>query len=482
LDTVTFNRNGIPHSSVVFYVTSDSTIKIPGLCDSVYTTFTVKTAGVCTKTLLDVLTLAAPPMKALFDTVINYGCKGDTVTLINGSYPASDLTYSWDFGDGGSATGINPSHVYTNTIGANYVIKLFATNTKCLDSAILPISLNHFVKADYSMNPPQFQCQIDPVTFTNLSTGTGVDYRWYFADGGSDMTTDVVHLYTNMGTYNTTLVAHNITKGVHCYDTMVKSIIIDSNSILSLKVTGDVTAICKGQAVTLSAIYTTSGQLSNSWSLTDGFAMLDINPLTHSFEGVGPFTVNFNAKFRACPDKAGSLKIHVFDVPGLYLGPDTAICPGSSPVILTDDRNYGNPKAKWRWNTDENERSNRLVVTKPGMYAATVTIDGCTMTDTVYVNKDCYVDVPNVFTPNGDGVNDFFFPRNLLTRGVVKFNMSIYNRWGQLIYETSKIDGQGWDGAMNAAPQASGVYIYSIDATFKDGMIEQHKGNVTLLR
>jgi gliding motility-associated-like protein len=60
--------------------------------------------------------------------------------------------------------------------------------------------------------------------------------------------------------------------------------------------------------------------------------------------------------------------------------------------------------------------------------------------------------------------------------------MSIYNRWGQQIYETTSTDGQGWDGALNGVAQPSGVYVYVIDVTFKDGQIEQHKGNVTILR
>jgi gliding motility-associated-like protein len=278
------------------------------------------------------------------------------------------------------------------------------------------------------------------------------------------------------------LVAHNNTLGLNCYDTMVKKIIVDSNSILTLKVSGDATALCRGQAVTVSAYYTTSGQLSNAWTISDGFAMNNVNPLMHSFDAAGNYTINFNAKFRACPEKNASAKLFVFDVPGIYLGPDTAICPGSSPIVLSDDRNNTNPKAKWRWNTDETERSSKLTVTKPGTYVATITVDGCASSDTVYVRKDCYVDVPNVFTPNGDGVNDFFFPRGILTKGVVAFKMSIFNRWGQLIYETSKTEGQGWDGAMNGQPQPSGVYIYSIDVTFKDGMIEQHKGNITLLK
>ena len=60
--------------------------------------------------------------------------------------------------------------------------------------------------------------------------------------------------------------------------------------------------------------------------------------------------------------------------------------------------------------------------------------------------------------------------------------MDIYNRWGQLIFETSSLDGAGWDGRLNGTDQPEGVYVYVIDATFKDGQKEHHQGNVTLLR
>jgi gliding motility-associated-like protein len=480
LDTITYNKDGLPQPATSFYINSDSLITLPGLCEGVYTTFTVRTAGVCSATLTNVVTLAAPPMRAQFDTMVKYGCKGDTLIVTNTSFPATDLTYTWDFGDGGTATGLNPVHVYTNTVGASYIIKLYATNTKCVDSAIKTLNLNHFLNADYTTNPNEFVCQIDPITFTNTSTGTSPDYKWFFADGGTETTTDAVHQYSVMGSYKTMLVAHNVTAGVHCYDTMVKSIVVDSNSDLALKVSGDALAICRGQALTFSAMYATSGDTQNSWTMTDGFKIMNSNPVMHALDGIGPMTVTFNAKFRCCPEKTGSLNVHVFDVPGIYLGGDTAICPGGSPIVLKDNRNATNPKAKWRWSTDET--SSGITVTKPGEYVSTVTIDGCTMSDTVIVKKDCYVDVPNVFTPNGDGVNDYFFPRRFLSRGVVEFKMSIYNRWGQQIYETSNKDGQGWDGALNATPQPAGVYIYSIDVTFKDGQIEQHTGNITLLR
>ena len=90
--------------------------------------------------------------------------------------------------------------------------------------------------------------------------------------------------------------------------------------------------------------------------------------------------------------------------------------------------------------------------------------------------------MPNVFTPNGDGINDYFFPRQLLTRGLTSFSMNVYNRWGQIVFTSTSIDGRGWDGTFNGVSQPEGVYVYIIDATFKDGQKEHHQGNLTLLR
>ena len=92
------------------------------------------------------------------------------------------------------------------------------------------------------------------------------------------------------------------------------------------------------------------------------------------------------------------------------------------------------------------------------------------------------MDIPNVFTPNGDGLNDYFFPRTLLTSGLTSFSMKIFNRWGQEIFATTTTDGRGWDGKLNDVPQPEGVFVYIIEATFKDGQHEHRQGNVTLLR
>ena len=92
------------------------------------------------------------------------------------------------------------------------------------------------------------------------------------------------------------------------------------------------------------------------------------------------------------------------------------------------------------------------------------------------------MDIPNVFTPNGDGVNDYFYPRQYLTKGLSAFSMTIYNRWGEQIFQSTSINGRGWDGKLNGMDQPEGVYVYIIDAVFVDGNKEHQQGNITLMR
>ncbi len=60
--------------------------------------------------------------------------------------------------------------------------------------------------------------------------------------------------------------------------------------------------------------------------------------------------------------------------------------------------------------------------------------------------------------------------------------MTIVNRWGQKVFETTNTDGRGWDGKFNEKVQPMGVYIYQIHVVLKNGRTEDYTGNVTLVR
>jgi gliding motility-associated-like protein len=270
---------------------------------------------------------------------------------------------------------------------------------------------------------------------------------------------------------------HIITDFVPCSDTATAIIQVDSLGPINIALTDSV--LCRSTAVTFSGIYTGIGNTGVTWQFGDGDSVLNRNPVLHSFEGTGTFTVTATAYYRACPTITASRPVTLFMSPNVYLGSDTTICPGSNPIVLSD-KNSLNGQVKWKWNTGQTTPT--ITIVAPGTYWVDAALNGCHGSDTIEVLKDCYMNIPNVFSPNGDGMNDYFYPRQYLTKGLTSFSLHIYNRWGQELFASTSTDGEGWDGKYNGVNQPEGVYIYVIDATFKDGQKEHHQGNVTLLR
>ena len=116
-----------------------------------------------------------------------------------------------------------------------------------------------------------------------------------------------------------------------------------------------------------------------------------------------------------------------------------------------------------------NEAQHKYTFEEPGIYSANLTIKnshGCE-----YVSESFEISVsesmllvPNVFTPDGNGMNDEF---RVVYRSIKEFNCKVYNRWGHLVYEWSD-PAKGWDGTVNGRPVAEGAYYYVIRALGTD--------------
>ena len=410
------------------------------------------------------------PIIPIYSYNIHYGCQGDTVIFNNTSIGA--LKYLWTFGDGNDDTSTSPKHIFLTQ--DSFVVNLTAINAQCSDSTKDTIPLIHPVQAAFTITP-DIVCQNDSVSFANTSIGSNLGYVWYFGNGAFSTSTNPSYTYANTGVYTVKLIATNF---IPCHDTATGIVYVDSLSAISIGLTDSV--LCRSTSVTFTGIYTNIGFTGVTWNFGDGDSIVNINPVLHSYDSYGTDTVTVTAHYRACRDTSTQKVINIFPEPNLNIGSDTSICAGSNPITLNDVNNDNTKGAKWKWSTGQTTPS--IVVTTPGTYYVTVTINGCEASDTLVVKNDCYLDIPNVFTPNGDGLNDYFFPRNYLSKGLSTFSMNIYNRWGQLIFETNSTDGAGWDGKFNETEQPEGVYIYVIDATFIDGQKEHRQGNVTLLR
>ncbi len=276
------------------------------------------------------------------------------------------------------------------------------------------------------------------------------------------------------GTYHVTVLSVN---GCLLSDTVV----IELDSVPELKLIVLDTALCTGSKIHFMAEYTTSGLDSLTWKFGDGLPFVSkSDTVSYMYDRAGTYTVQIKGHYRICPEDSVEAEINILPYPVLNIGEDTAYCPGTEAVILADYLNAGNPSASWLWSNGETGSS--IAVTEPGNYYATVVVSGCATTDSVLVRQSCYIEIPNVFTPNADGFNDYFFPKSLLSRAINSFRMQVFNRWGQLLFETSRTDGRGWDGRFNGELQPQGVYIYMIEVGFTNGVSEKYQGNVTLLQ
>ncbi|MEI6694669.1 MAG: gliding motility-associated C-terminal domain-containing protein [Bacteroidota bacterium] len=157
------------------------------------------------------------------------------------------------------------------------------------------------------------------------------------------------------------------------------------------------------------------------------------------------------------------------------IGDDNTICPGDLITLLPDS-----DFESYLWS--DGSVSNSINIRIPGIYNVLVTKGGCSASDEIVI-KECISEIwlPNVITPNGDGVNDLFYP---IYKNIDKLVLCIYNRWGIKIFEGSGINAL-WDGKYAGEICPSGVYYYVLDYEAKSDTLKSNKqlhGSVTLLK
>jgi gliding motility-associated-like protein len=131
-------------------------------------------------------------------------------------------------------------------------------------------------------------------------------------------------------------------------------------------------------------------------------------------------------------------------------------------------------------NTTLNGLEQTLTPTDTISYAISVNNYGCIFKDTVtiVVEKPSF-DMPNAFTPNGDGANDAFGP---VIEGYTFVQLEIWSRWGEKVFDSLNAGSNTWDGTINGLPAPSDVYIYRVNVLMPNEQAETRSGDVTLLR
>ena len=162
--------------------------------------------------------------------------------------------------------------------------------------------------------------------------------------------------------------------------------------------------------------------------------------------------------------------------PGNFLPADTLLCRYSK-IDLRPVKEF----KSYSWNN--NVMAKTTTVSTTGLYWLEVTdSNGCKGRDTILVNpKDCLNGffIPSAFTPNNDGKNDEFKP--MLFGNAVRYDLTIYNRWGQLIFQSTELL-KGWNGQLNGKLADTGGYIWICKYQIEGESPKIEKGTVMLIR
>ena len=194
---------------------------------------------------------------------------------------------------------------------------------------------------------------------------------------------------------------------------------------------------------------------------------------TYIVTGTGTYRVTVTNSFN-CSATARLVIKKTVAPPAKFLPEDQQLCTGN--VLKLNVPSF----KSYAWNSGAS--TSTLDIRNAGTYFLTVTdYDNCVGSDTIVVQEiNCIpIGIPNAFTPNNDGKNDYFKPG--INFEINDYQLRIYNRVGQLIFQTKKY-AQGWDGRFKGQQQSSDNYIYQISFRDVTGKQFNYSGNIMLIR
>jgi len=392
------------------------------------------------------------------------------------------VDWTWNFGDGAAANGVqNPTHTYNNA--GIYQINLTVENEfGCIHTINRDISINE-VLVDFNSDS---LCAEDMFTFLASSSTTLTNYSWDFGDGNTSNIASPQHVYPNVGFYDVKLVGTSVDG---CLDSTIRQV-----QVYELP-TADFIGIDNIGCDTLCAQFTNTSYIpwgigSLTWDFGDGAVSNDTNPL-HCYTNLGTYDVTLAvSSIHGCRDTLTKVSYMTVTSPPVA---DFEVTP--TKVELFDSRIYlvntSQGENAILWDIDTFSVSNKTdfyylfpsneIRTYPICLTAFVTAQCqdsiCKEVETV--GHKVYT--PNSFTPNGDGVNDEFFP-NLIGVDEDFYKFYVFNRWGDLIFQTDKV-AEGWDGMHKDKLAKQDVYVWKVvTRTISNQERITQIGHVTLLR
>lgn len=395
--------------------------------------------------------------------------------------------FTFFYGDGllDSSQAKTFSHFY-NSPNFYYPSLLLYDNLGCIASVGGPSSIKVLgAIPNFARDRTEF-CDTGFVFFTNYTIANDpiISSVWNFDDGSTSTDQDPVHYFNRPDQYSVSL---NVTTQAGCSSSLADTIRVyrtPDPSINSLDVACINTPILFNGNLAFA-----DTAIIWKWDFGNGKSS-SVQNITSVYSQVGTYKVSVEAANRLGCKNSDTKDVVVAPLPVITMGPDPVIPVGTGidlPVA------YSNNIRLYSWSPPNTLSCNNCAVPYANpkfttTYKVNVTdSNGCRTNSEVTVRVVCtdknYF-VPNTFTPNGDGVNDVFYPRGASITRIQ--SMRVFNRWGQMVFEKKNFMvnsiSEGWNGMYQGRPANMDTYVYVIEYLCENGEIVPIKGNVTLVR
>jgi gliding motility-associated-like protein len=396
-------------------------------------------------------------------------------------HDASQLLYASYFGgsdnehvDGGTSRFSKDGTIY-QAVCSNCNNRSFPTtpngysptsgNNSC-NMAVLKFSFQQILEANAQIS---FTTEIDSicdglkVNFQNRSNNA-TNYQWLFGNGDSSTSFSPSVTYQELGTYPVTLIAFDTICNIS--DTTKIEIIHDKISQPTASFSSNYIS-CDSQ---LEASFQNSSIRANRffWDFGDGFTSTEAQP-THQFGSFQDYSIMLIAEDSICDRSDTLYQTIIFRDSAVFphIKPSISSCSnGAIDISIENDRSWF--LYYWQVESKNYVGSNpNIKFSQPGIKNFNVLIKD-TLCNREYVqNFELTLDeirneiyAPNAFTPNGDGLNDSYEIYGDPCTNVA--NLKIFNRWGELVFETNKPYSDFWNGTFKGSPASGGVYTFII--------------------
>jgi len=436
------------------------------------------TAGDTTDMLaMDGVNIVSPNVILVVD--VDEICSGESITFTplpesGGASPA----YQWFLN--GVPFGGNMDTYMTNVIGDGDIISVeMTTSLDCADNPSvvsngIQVRVSDVLAEIVSVLPGCSDAGTSEVTASGGISNT-YDYIWSNGQSGN-IATDL-----GTGTYTVT-----VTDEAGCSDTISADIIaVDAPEILDGITT---IASCGFEDGTITVDFAGGTEPYNfEWTDESGvFVSMDSLQLT---AGTGAYTVLITDA-SGCHDSA---TYFIDEVPpvNVVAPEDVTIDLGDSIRIVAYAETLDSVSYLWSPETGVSCLGCPITYLSPyetTTYTLTMIQDGgCMSTDqiTVTVKENSRVFIPNIFSPNNDGINDIFVINT--GPGVAQIrSLRLYDRWGALVHNVENVpanrESYGWDGTLKGNPSSQNVYVYFVELELLNGRVIDFRGDVSLVR